>query len=152
MRKLDWCLKKEDRLKKISPNTQQSTNHLHKAKHNLKAAQYSKQGGYTDWTVSQAYYALYHALLALLYKHGYESKNHSCTLAAIQHLIDTNNISLQDTDILFIQSTQQQIPTDAKSLREAFQYGTQTSANKHILNELLTHTKQLLEQIELELL
>ena len=77
--KLDWCLKSSSRMKKISPDITLSNEHLNKAKHNLKAADYNIKGGFSDWGVSQAYYAMYHSLLAVLFRLGYESKNHECT-------------------------------------------------------------------------
>jgi len=41
-------------------------------KHNLRAADYNIKGGFSDWGVSQSYYAMYHSLLAVLFKLGYE--------------------------------------------------------------------------------
>ena len=64
--KLDWCLAKENRLKKINVNKAKSKEHIEKANHNLLAADYNIKGGFSDWAVSQAYYAMYHALLAIL--------------------------------------------------------------------------------------
>ena len=90
--RLDWCLSKEDRLNIIPPNNAKSKEHIEKARHNLLAADYNVKGGFNDWVVSQAYYAAYHGLLAILYKFGYESKNHECTISAVEHLIKTNKI------------------------------------------------------------
>ncbi len=42
--KLDWCLAKENRMKKIKPNDKLSEEHIHKAKHNLRAADYNIKG------------------------------------------------------------------------------------------------------------
>ena len=57
--KLDWCLSNEDRLKRIPVNNIKSKEHMEKAKHNLLAADYNIKGGFNDWAVSQAYYAMY---------------------------------------------------------------------------------------------
>lgn len=86
--KLEWCLQKETRMKIIQPNQKLSIQHIEKAKHNLLAMNYNIKGGFSDWAVSQSYYAMYHALLAILFKKGYESKNHECTINAIEFLIN----------------------------------------------------------------
>lgn len=70
--KLDWCLAKETRMRLIKPNDKLSQEHIDKAKHNLLAADYNIKGGFSDWGVSQSYYAMYHALLSVLFKFGYE--------------------------------------------------------------------------------
>ena len=81
--RLNWCLESEKRMIKIKPNDKLSKEHIEKAKHNLKAADYNVQGHFDDWAVSQSYYAMYHALLAILFKKGFESKNHECTISTV---------------------------------------------------------------------
>jgi len=147
--RLEWCLSKEERLKIIQPNLLKSKEHLKKAKHNLLAADYNIKGNFNDWAVSQAYYAMYHALLAVLYKFGYESKNHECTILAIEHLIQINKLRLDMKDITFIRTTEQMKAQDAKSLREEFQYGTKTEVNKEILDNLIKKSKEIVEKISL---
>lgn len=149
--KLDWCLAREKRLKKITPNDKLSEEHIHKAKHNLRAADYNIKGGFSDWGVSQAYYSMYHALLAILFKLGYESKNHECTINAVEYLIEERKIYLDLKDIAFIRTTEQMTPKDAKSLREEFQYGIETTVNEKLLNELLQNAKRVVEKIEIAL-
>lgn len=149
--RLDWCLSNEDRLKRIPANNLKSKEHIEKAKHNLLAADYNIKGGFNDWAVSQAYYAMYHGLLAILYKFGYESKNHECTINAVEHLIETKKIELDIKDVVFIRTTEQMKMQDAKSLREEFQYGTKTDVNKEILNNLVKRAKEIVEKIEVVL-
>jgi len=146
--RLDWCLSNKDRLKRISPNSLESKKHIEKAKHNLLAADYNIKGSFNDWAVSQAYYAMYHGLLAILFKFGYESKNHECTISAVEHLIETKKINLDKKDIAFIRTTEQMKTQDAKSLREEFQYGTKTDINREILNSLVQGAKEIVEKIE----
>ena len=147
--KLNWCLKNEKRMKQIAPNYARSKEHIEKAKHNLLAAEYNFKGHFEDWAVSQSYYAMYHALLAILFKKGYESKNHECTINAIEFLIQNKEINFGREDLLFIRTTEQMTSKDAKSLREEFQYGTKTEVNKIILLELLHKSKQIVEKIEI---
>jgi len=147
--KLNWCLKNEKRMKKIIPNPKLSEEHIEKAKHNLKAADFNIKGGFDDWSVSQLYYAMYHSLLAILFKEGFESKNHGCTIKAIEYLIEKGKIDLNKEDISFIRTTEQMTKKDAKSLREEFQYGTQTKVNKILLNELIKKSKEFVEKVEI---
>jgi len=149
--KLDWCLKNEKRMKKISPNNALSKEHIEKAKHNLMAADYNAKGNFEDWAVSQSYYAMYHALLAILFKKGFESKNHECTISTVEFLIEIKQISLSKEDLSFIRTTEQMTSKDAKSLREEFQYGTKTKVNKVLLTQLLQKSKEIVEKIELML-
>jgi len=149
--KLDWCLKKENRMKKIKPNDNLSLEHINKAKHNLKAADFNIKGGFSDWGVSQAYYAMYHSLLSVLFKLGFESKNHECTINAVEYLIDEGKINLSKKDIAIVRTTEKMTTKDAKSLREEFQYGTETSVNEDLLNELLNNAKLVVEKVEIAL-
>src|SRR3989338_889539 len=147
--RLNWCLKSEKRMKKIKPSDKLSKEHIEKAKHNLKAADYNIQGNFDDWAVSQSYYAMYHSLLAILFKKGFESKNHDCTLTTISYLIENGDIKLSKEDLSFIRTTEQMTNKDAKSLREEFQYGTKTRVNKELLSELLEKSKAIVEKVEI---
>jgi len=149
--RLKWCLENSKRMRKIKPNNKLSKEHIEKAKHNLKAANYNVQGHFDNWAVSQSYYAMYHALLAILFKRGFESKNHECTISTVEFLIETKEISLDMEDLLFIRTTEQMTTKDAKSLREEFQYGTKTDVNKILLTELLQKSKAIVENIEVML-
>src|SRR3989338_711547 len=149
--KLEWCLESEKRMKKINPSNKLSKEHIEKAKHNLKAADYNVKGNFDDWAVSQSYYAMYHALLAILFKKGFESKNHECTINTVEFLIEAKEINLNMEDLSFIRTTEKMTTKDAKSLREEFQYGTQTDVNKVLLAELLEKSKAIVEKIEVVL-
>ena len=149
--RLSWCLESAKRMRKIKPNDKLSKEHIEKAKHNLKAADYNVRGHFDDWAVSQSYYAMYHALLAILFKKGFESKNHECTISTVEFLIETKEINLSMEDLSFIRTTEQMTTKDAKSLREEFQYGTKTEVNKVLLTELLQKSKTIVEKIEVML-
>ena len=146
--KLGWCLKNKNRMKKINPNNKLSNEHIKKAKHNLRAADFNIGGGFSDWAVSQLYYAMYHALLAILFNRGFESKNHECTINAIEYLIEKKEIDLDKEDIAFIRTTDQMTKKDVKSLREEFQYGIETEVNKILLSELIKKSKEIVEKVE----
>ena len=147
--KLNWCLRSEKRMNRIASNSKLSKEHIEKAKHNLKAADFNIQGGFSDWAVSQLYYAIYHSLLAILFKKGFESKNHECTINAIEYLIKKKEIDLNKEDIAFIRTTEQMTQKDAKSLREEFQYGIKTDVNKILLDGLIKKSKEIVEKVEI---
>ena len=115
--KFEWCIANEKRLKKIPSNNKKAKEHVEKAKHNLLAADYNIKGGFNDWAVSQCYYAMYHGLLAILYKFGYESRNHECTISTVEYFIELKKINLDIKDIAFIRTTYQMKTKYAKSLR-----------------------------------
>ncbi len=94
---------------------------------------------------------MYHSLLGVLFKLGYESRNHECTINAVEYLIEERKIGLDLKDIAFIRTTEQMTPKDAKSLREEFQYGIETTVNEKILKELLEKAKIVVEKIEIAL-
>ncbi len=146
---LDWCLASKKRMQRIEKNEAQAIAHIAKAKHNLLAADYNIKGNFDDWAVAQAYYAMYHSLLAILFKKGFESKNHTCTINAIEYLIDTNQINFSKEDLLFIKATEQMTEKDAKSLREEFQYGTKTQVNQVLLSNLTQKAKEIVNKVEI---
>ncbi|MBS3090571.1 HEPN domain-containing protein [Candidatus Pacearchaeota archaeon] len=149
--KLNWCLESKKRMKKINPDDALSKEHIEKAKHNLKAADYNIKGNFDDWAVSQSYYAMYHALLAILFKKGFESKNHECTINTVEFLIEAKEINLSMEDLSFIRTAEQMTTKDVKSLREEFQYGTKTKVNRLLLAELLQKSKEIVEKVEIML-
>jgi|SRR3989338_375696 len=94
--KVDWCLEKAKKelqlserhrgLVKVKPNLDNARNHITKAEHNLAAISYFSEGGFSDWSMSAAFYSLYHCLLAIAQKFGYESGNQECTITLIKWL------------------------------------------------------------------
>lgn len=149
--KLDWCLEKEQRLKKITPNKEKAKEHLNKAEHNLKAMIHSKKGGFTDWSVAQSYYTIYHALLAIAYKNGYESKNHECTLTLIEKLIQEKKLTEITTEEIQQIRNNKQPQQDTKALREDYQYGVRTKAEETLLEQLEKQAKNILEKTTIEI-
>ncbi len=66
-------------------------------------------------------------------------------------MIEEGKINLDLKDIAFIRTTEQMTSKDAKSLREEFQYGTETTVNEKLLNELVENAKRVVEKIEIAL-
>ena len=153
--KLEWCIKKATKEGKDhrginvltdSNETQQNlraSEHIAKAEHNLKAMIHNMKGGFPDWAINASFYARYHCLLAILAKHGYESRNQECTFVAIEHLIDKNAVALEKSELLKISSREGNME-DATliKMREGSQYGTETAYDDPKMKELLEETKE----------
>lgn len=86
-------------LKKIEPSKDLIKKHMEKAMHNLNAVVDFKNRGYSDWSASASFYCLYQGLLALVLKHGYQSRNQSCTFAFIEDLINNGEIALTISEL-----------------------------------------------------
>ncbi len=98
---IKWCTgkakkeleqgKKHRGLVQSTPDKKRVEGHLNKALHNFNAINYFSEGGYSDWSASAAFYTIYHCFLAILAKHGYESRNQECTISVIQYLKETKS-------------------------------------------------------------
>ena len=157
--KLEWCLRKAKNegekhrgLKEVKPDMDKSSKHIVKADHNLKAMLYLNKGGFSDWAVSASFYARYHCLLALLAKHGYESKNQECTFAAIENLIKNNKVSIDVKLLRKITSFEDDLEKeDLIKLREDFQYGSETEYESEKIRTLIDDTTELIRIVKEEI-
>ena len=140
--------KRKKLIVEIIPKIENIMGHIEKAKHYLQAVDYNIAGGFQDVAVTNAFYAMYHALLALLQKHGYEAKAQECAINAVQYLILMKKINLDIKYIDLIRLTDKSKGKDAKSLREELQYGTETSVNQVVLEELKKNAIEFVEIIE----
>jgi uncharacterized protein (UPF0332 family) len=156
--KLRWCLKKAEKegtkhrgLVRIEPDLILARKHILKAEHNLKAITRFKEIGFSDWSASATFYAIYHALLAILAKHGYESRNQECTFAVIYHLIETGRINLDRKiieEIHELQPEEQHQDPTIVDVRETEQYGVSLSLEEDTFKRLLTTAKTVLDQVK----
>src|SRR3989338_6235728 len=147
--KFKWCLKKGKEggrgLKEIKPNPKEAKYHIEKALYNLRVTESNIELGYSDWAVSSAFYAMYHAILALLYKLGYESTNQECSIATIEYFILTKKVNL---DIKYIRMIDPDTENSIIKLREKFQYGTETKVSKEILQIIRNNAKEFVEKFQ----
>jgi len=151
----NWCLiqgekgRKHKGMRKLEKiDLKESDLQIKKAVSDLQTMDYLYKGNKTDWVASAAFYAMYHSLLALLYKLGYESRNQECTINAIEYFIQQKVISLEHEHIDVIRSAQQRENKDAKSLREEFQYGTKTSMEDKICKKSMENAKKFVDRIK----
>lgn len=135
--KVEWCLKKAEKdlgdglhrgLIKVNPSVVLAQKHLEKAEHNLKAAQFFNDNNYSDWSASGFFYCIYHGLLAIIRKNGYESRNQECTLAVVEMLIENGTIALDKKFLNMLNIAKaKDLEHSLIKVREEFQYGTDTS-------------------------
>jgi len=159
--KLKKCLKEGESgerhkgIKKISINENKIKGHLKKAIHNLNAMISFKKTGFSDWSASAGFYALYHLLLALIAKEGYESRNQSCTFALIEKMIKERKLKITNEDLkeIFDKDMTADIEHSSKilDLRENMQYSTKTSLEEDEFINLKERITELFHKLRLEL-
>jgi len=117
--------KKHRGLVKVAPNIDVAFKHIDKADHNLKAALFFRENGYSDWSANALFYSMYHCFLAVLAQFGYESRNQECTLAVIEMLKEESKIKIDQKFLDMLNLTKaKKIDHSIITIREEFQYGT----------------------------
>jgi uncharacterized protein (UPF0332 family) len=162
--KVDWCLKKAEKelkeegkhrgLLKIKPDLEKAREHIIKAEHYLKATELLKKENFSDISTSTIFYSMYHCLLAIAVKFGYESGNQECTFALIDSLIEDGKIDFEKEILNKIASLN--VKSEEKTsveIREQYQYGTKLSIDDNLYKELLnlavdiiSRTKEIIEK------
>ena len=138
---VDWCLKKAEKeieeskkqkkksrhrgLKKIEPNRKLALGHLEKARHNLEVFRLLRKNNSSDWSITAGFYTLYHCFLAIVIKHGYESRNQTCTIALMESLQEQDKISIDKNIIEFMKYEEDEKSHENSliELRENYTYG-----------------------------
>ncbi|MBI3190822.1 HEPN domain-containing protein [archaeon] len=155
--KVEWCLRKAEKelkeggkhkgLARISPDIKKAREHIAKSEHNLKLMVSLKDTEFSDWCSSAAFYAMYHSLLAILAKFGYESGNQECTFALIGSMIEDKTIEFDKAllhSIAKIDPTKQMEKESITEIREQYQYGTKLSIRDETYDELANAAKRIL--------
>ena len=143
-------------VRNITPNKELADAYLKKAEHNFEAITTFHNTGFSDWSASASFYALYHGLLAMLSQKGYESRNQSCTFALIEDFITKGEIKLltiADLKAIFDKEVTRNLEHSDKILdiRERMQYNTKTALTEADFERLKKKTKELFDKIRLEL-
>ncbi len=157
--KVEWCLKKAERelkesgkhrgLVKIKPDLRKAEEYIDKAEHYLKATEYLKEGNFSDISASTVFYSMYHCLLAIASKFGYESGNQECTFALIYSLIEDGQIDFEKELLNRIASLEVKEVTSEKTsteIREKYQYGTELSIRDDLYMEILELAKEVISK------
>ena len=148
-KKVEWCLRKAEKegkrhkgLLKVEPSQTKVTEHLTKARRNLALVDHLVEIGYSDWAVSAIFYSMYHSLLAVLWKYGYESRNQACTFAVMKQLIVDKKLVVTIDELQRIQESSSGLDETVVDLREYYQYGTETEIEKEKLVWLQQQAKE----------
>ena len=158
--KLEWCIKKAKKegkdhrgLLEIKPDIEKANKHIEKANHNLRAMLYLIKGNFPDWAINASFYAMYHCILAILAKHGYESRNQECSFTAVEYLIAKKKIGLDIGKLKRIASFDENKLEEEEiiKLREEFQYGTETIMDADEVKNLVNETREFIDMVKEEL-
>ena len=150
---LKWCLEQGKKgeehkgLKKVKLNIQESNEQLKKSESDLETMDYLYEGNKTDWVASTAFYAMYHSLLAVLYKFGYESRNQECSIITIENLMKEKKINLKQEYIDMIRSIKKGVES-AKSTREELQYGSKAYMDEQRCRKLMENARKFVDEIK----
>ena len=136
---LKWCLKDPKRLIKTKSDLVLAQKHIKKSEYNYGVVQTLERLKTYDWAFNVGFYAIYHCFLAILAKHGYESRNQACTITVLLTLIHEKKLDL-DKDLVTQFDTldaEKNItnPTVRES-RELSTYGVETSIDLQQLQKI----------------
>lgn len=142
-----WCLNDETRLKKVKPDSKLAQDHLKKSEYNAEVLRDLEKLKRFDWAVNVGFYSIYHCFLAILAKHGYESKNQSCSVTALLALIEEGRIDL-DKDLVLqfdtLEAYKDASSTTVRQSRELSTYGVSSSVDTKRLDEI----KELIKKVQ----
>ena len=105
----------------------------------MRATEYLKKGEFSDISASTAFYSIYHCLLAIAAKFGYESRNQECTFALVYNLIEEKKIDIKKETMDKIASLdpEEHEKKTTVEIRERYQYGTETELENNLYKELI---------------
>ncbi len=152
-----WCLnhtrkqlaegkKKHRGLIEVKPNFDAAKMHLEKAEHDLNGVFYMVKGGLSDWAVSAAFYSMYHCMLAIIAKFGYESENQTCTIALVELFKEQGKISIEDRFIKMLKPEPKAKDFSVINLREEFAYGFKIAVPETDIKKLTENCKELIDK------
>ncbi|MDD4877953.1 MAG: hypothetical protein PHO02_02865 [Candidatus Nanoarchaeia archaeon] len=161
--KVEWCLRKAEKelqngkkhrgLIQAKPSKEKAYAHIAKAEHYILASDWLHKGNFSDICASTLFYSMYHCLLAIAAKHGFESRNQECTFALINWLIESKKISFdrEMLDKIALMDTNESIEYTCLELREMYQYGTSLSLKENLYDELSRQAKAALMKAKEEM-
>lgn len=136
-------------LRKIQPSPDLITAHIKKAGHNMMFFEKNKNDSeFNDWLIVVLYYALYHAVLALIVNKNYVSKNHTASLVFLikHYCLEKEDIQLLNE--LSFKKEDAEFYTQLKKDRQKANYESKISfTNEQIKNYKLKVT-ELIQKIE----
>ncbi len=136
---LIWCLKDKRRLIKTKPDIELAKKHMKKSEYNYGIMQTLEGLKIADWALNAGFYSIYHCLLAILAKKGYESRNQSCTMTVILSLINDDKLEM-DKDLVLqfdtIEAEKSITNPTVREWRELSTYGVKSSVDREQVKKL----------------
>ncbi len=160
---VEWCLKKAEKeieeckregkrqkhrgLLKIKPDINEAREHIKKAEHNLDAALNFVKTGFSDWSASAFFYAMYHCFLSIAARFGYESGNQTCTIALIEYLKEEGKINVDEVfiEMFKYKEDEQEKKESIIEMREDYTYSAKISMNKEKIVDLTQKCRNLID-------
>ncbi len=149
-------------IRKIESSSSLSRIHLDKSYHNLDFANFTVKNQdninkrlesetYNDWVIVIAYYSMYHAAMALLYKMGYKAGTHLATICVLckeclGKTLDKNDIK-NISAILELKEEEIKEIGRAKDRREKASYSGSVSFEKHLAEITLDDARKFIDKI-----
>jgi len=121
-------------LHKIPVNIERGKQHIDKAHSNLRAMKIMFDNNLFDWAIICGYYAMYHAVLASLFRIGIRATAHYCAIAAFRKFYVERG-KVKPEYIIYIKKAEQLEQKYAKTLEKAQenrvieQYGVEILSN-----------------------
>ena len=93
MKRADFLtkLKKEGKLNLVEPSEEIKQSYLEKSESNLVSAKILLENNRLEESVTLAYYSMYHSLVALLFKSGIKSENHTASIILLKEIFEIDN-------------------------------------------------------------
>ena len=85
-------LKDQEKLKIVEPSDEISSSYLQKADNCLKSAKLLLKNSLFENSIINSYYTMYNSLLALLFKTGIKSENHSGSILLLKELFQRKDL------------------------------------------------------------
>jgi len=95
MRRIQFLIEmaKKGKLELVEPSGNISLSYLTKSESHLESAKILLNSGKLEESVSMSYYAMYHCLVALLFKCGIKSENHAVSIILLKELLKENELA-----------------------------------------------------------
>jgi uncharacterized protein (UPF0332 family) len=95
MKKADFLseLREKGKLELVEPSEEVKESYLRKADNSLRSAKILLQNDLYENSMGEAYYAMYNCVMALLYKTGIKSENHSASIILLRRLFDARALA-----------------------------------------------------------
>jgi len=95
MKKIGFLIKlsQEGILQIVEPSDEISESYIKKSESHFESAKILLKSEKLEESVSMAYYGMYHALLALLFKCGIKSENHSASILILKELFGKQDLA-----------------------------------------------------------